>query len=81
LGLNWLLRGRRRPSDADVAERWRALAVEARGAAEKLTDPEAKRIMVSIAEGYDILARRAETRKKDPKIQSDTTHRAMTLVP
>jgi hypothetical protein len=55
------------PSDADVAERWRTLAAEARRTADELTDPEAKRIMLSIAEGYEVLARRAEARKKDHK--------------
>ena len=60
--------GQRMPSDdADFAERWRALAVEARAAADERTDPEAKRIMLSIADGYEVLARRAEARKKDPK--------------
>ena len=55
------------PADADVAERWRTLAAEARAAAAGLTDPEAKRIMLSIADGYEVLARRAEARKKDHK--------------
>jgi hypothetical protein len=53
------------PSHTDVAERWRALAAEARAAATELTDREAKRIMLSIADGYEVLARRAEARKKD----------------
>ena len=55
------------PSDADVAERWRSLAADARAAAIELTAPEAKRIMLSIAEGYERLARRAEVRRKDQK--------------
>jgi hypothetical protein len=55
------------PSDADVGERWRALAAEARAAANELTDPEVKRIMLRIATGYEVLARRAEARKKDHK--------------
>ena len=55
------------PSGADVAERWRTLAAEARAAADELTDPEAKRIMISIAVGYDVLARRAEARRKNQK--------------
>ena len=55
------------PADADVAERWRTLAAEARVAAAGLTDPEAKRIMLSITDGYEVLARRAEARKKDHK--------------
>src|SRR5947208_1268110 len=55
------------PTNADVAERWRSLAGEARAAADGLTDPEAKRIMLNIADGYQLLARRAEARKKDQK--------------
>ena len=53
------------PADADVAERWRTLAAEARATAEELRDLEAKRLMLSIADGYEVLARRADTRKKD----------------
>ena len=53
------------PSDVDVAERWRTLAAEARTTADKMTDPEAKRTLLNIAEGYERLARRAEARKKD----------------
>ena len=48
------------PSDIDVAEHWRTLAAEARARADEMSDPEAKRIMLSIAEGYKRLARRAE---------------------
>jgi hypothetical protein len=53
------------PSAVDVAERWRTLAAEARAAADQMTDPESKRALLSIAEGYERLARRAEARKKD----------------
>jgi hypothetical protein len=53
------------PSEVDVAERWRTLAAEARAAADEMTDPDAKRTLVNIAEGYERLARRAEARKKD----------------
>ena len=53
------------PSDVDVAERWRTLAAEARAAADTLVDPEAKRTLLNIAEGYERLARRAQARKKD----------------
>jgi hypothetical protein len=59
-------------------ERWQTLAVEARSAADELTDPEAKRIMLSIADGYEVLARRAEARKKDHKV-CDTSHHATAL--
>lgn len=54
------------PADVDAAERWRTLAAEARAAAVEMTDPEAKRTLLSIAEGYQRLARRAEARKKAP---------------
>jgi hypothetical protein len=53
------------PSEVDVAERWRKLAVEARATADKMTDPEAKRTLLNISEGYERLALRAEARKKD----------------
>ena len=51
------------PSEIDVAEHWRTLAAEARARADEMSDPEAKRIMVSIAEGYKRLARRADAGK------------------
>ena len=56
-------------SDAHDVVRWQTLAAEARAAAAELVDPEAKRIMLDIASGYDLLARRAEARKKG---QSDS---------
>jgi len=45
------------------AERWRRLETEARTIASKMTDPEPRRIMFFIAEGYKLLADRAEFRK------------------
>jgi hypothetical protein len=48
---------------ADDAERWRTLAAEALAIAEMMTDPEAQRAMLFIAEGYGLLAERAEARK------------------
>jgi hypothetical protein len=51
------------PSEIDVAEHWRTLAAEARARADEMSDPEAKRIMLSIAEGYERLARRADAGK------------------
>jgi hypothetical protein len=53
------------PTHDDAAERWRSLAAEARATADAMTEPEAKRTLFSIAEGYERLARRAEARKKD----------------
>ena len=41
---------------------WRARAEEARAMAEQMPDPEAKRMMLGIAEGYEKLALRAEQR-------------------
>jgi hypothetical protein len=53
------------PNAKDTAADWRKLAMEARAVASELTDPDAKRIMLSNAEGYERLARRAEARNKD----------------
>jgi hypothetical protein len=50
--------------NVDVAEHLRKLALEARAVANELTDPDAKRIMLDIAEGYELLTRRAEQREK-----------------
>jgi hypothetical protein len=46
---------------------WRALEAEALAFAEQLTDPEARRTMLIIAEGYRRLAEHADKRDK-PKI-------------
>ena len=55
------------PSDRDaLAERWRALAAEARACAAAMMQPEAQRIMQEIAAAYDVLAQRA-TAVKDHK--------------
>ena len=53
------------PLNVDIAEHWRKLALEARAVANELTDPDAKQIMLRIAEGYELLARRAEEREKN----------------
>jgi hypothetical protein len=45
-------------------EHWRSRAEEARATADQLQDLEAKRVMLGIAEGYDELAARAESRKQ-----------------
>jgi len=49
--------------DERDAERWRRLEAEARTIAATMTDPEPRRIMFFIAEGYKLLADRAEARK------------------
>ncbi len=49
-------------ADATDAERWRKLETEARAIASTMTGPEPKRIMLFIAEGYKLLAERAELR-------------------
>jgi len=43
--------------------RWRALAEEARQQASLMTDPDARRIMRGIADGYDRLAERAKLKR------------------
>jgi len=44
-------------------QRWRALAEEARQQASLMTDPDARRIMRGIADGYDRLAERAKLKR------------------
>ena len=44
------------------AKYWRTLEAEARTIASAMNDPEPKRIMLFIAEGYKLLAERAELR-------------------
>ena len=43
---------------------WRARAKEARDVADQIADPESRRRMITIAEEYERLAERAETRAK-----------------
>jgi hypothetical protein len=47
------------PLDAD---NWRQRAAEARSAAERLTDTQARKDLLGIADSYEKLARRAEQR-------------------
>ena len=49
--------------DERDAEHWRRLEAEARTIAATMTDPEPRRVMFFIAEGYKLLADRAELRK------------------
>ena len=49
------------------AERWRMLAVETFAAAQAMADPEAKQVLLLIAEAYERLAERAQAPKKSPK--------------
>jgi hypothetical protein len=44
----------------DDPKRWRQLAQEARAAADKLVDPDARKTMLEIAENYEQLASIAE---------------------
>ena len=59
-------------SSDDPVHRWRALADDARAAAEQATDPDARRSLLAIAEGYERLAKRAEERAKDKKSRPGT---------
>ena len=52
---------------AEDAARWRKLEREARTLAGAMTDPEPKRIMLFIAEGYKLLRERAEFRASQKK--------------
>ena len=47
------------------AKHWHDRASEARALAETLSEPEAKRLMLEIADGYEVLARRAAVRSQE----------------
>jgi hypothetical protein len=49
--------------DDEPVARWRWLAADAREAADQMTDPEAKLLLLSIAQAYERLGQRAEERK------------------
>jgi hypothetical protein len=51
------------PGKDDDAERWRALAEEARATAMEMSDPDARRALLFIAAAYERLARGAQKRK------------------
>jgi len=51
------------PDSERDAQFWRRLETEARTIAASMTDPEPRRIMLFIAEGYKLLADRSELRK------------------
>jgi hypothetical protein len=54
-------------ADSDNPSRWWALAAEARVVAAEMTDPQARKVMLKIAEGYERLAQRAEAQQKGSK--------------
>ena len=56
----------KQPSKGD-AEHWRRLAAEIISAAREMTHPEAKAVMLDIANRYEKLARLAEAREKGEK--------------
>jgi hypothetical protein len=49
----------------DNPQHWRDLAEQARSHAIKTEDPESRRMMIGIADGYDNLARRAEAKLRE----------------
>jgi hypothetical protein len=55
------------PDEQRDAPHWRRLEAEARLIALTMADPERKRVMLFIAEGYKLLAQRAELRDTDAK--------------
>lgn len=62
--------GTQLPEEQTGSIRWRTLAAEARDVAERLSDPNAVRIMLRIAEAYDSLAERWEKNGEPNKIHS-----------
>jgi hypothetical protein len=55
------------PDEEHDADYWRALAMKAIAAAAELTDPQAKAIMIDIAQRYEKLAKMASARNEHSK--------------
>lgn len=55
----------------DNPQHWRERAREARAIAEQVNEPDAKRMMLEIAQTYEQLAERAEARAAGPSPKSD----------
>jgi hypothetical protein len=51
------------PEASDPAARWRVLAEDAHAAAEEMSDPQARLILLTIARAYERLAERADLRE------------------
>lgn len=56
------------PEEKNDSDYWRALAAEARSAAEQLHDQKAILVMLRIAEAYDSLAERSEKQADIDKV-------------
>jgi hypothetical protein len=52
------------PPKLDVTERLWKLAAEAHAVVKQMSDPDAKKIMLEIVKGYELLARRAADRER-----------------
>jgi hypothetical protein len=62
LSVGWLTLPMTRRSMKDDPQHWRQLAQAARATADELDDPDAKRTMLEIAEGYEQMAVLTERR-------------------
>ena len=65
------------PSRISDPRHWLDRAKKARDAAEAMTDPEFKRMMIEVAVGYERLAKRAEERIS--KLNPTDTHSTVSL--
>ena len=59
------------PTLFDNPKHWRERASEARAIADQVNEPEAKRMMLEIAQTYEQLAERAEARAARPSPKSE----------